>query len=284
MYFLPLWFQAIKGASAIGSGIRLFPMLLPLVIASIISGALTTRIGYYMPFLLISICLLSIGAGLLTTLQVDTAQPKWIGFQVVYGFGLGLGMQVPNLAAQTVLPKKDVPIGTSFMLFTQLLGGAIFLSVAQNVFNTKLVEKMSQLPGFRPSLLMTNGATSLINQFPEDVRPQALMQYNEALREVFRVGLILACCVILAAIFMEWKSVKKDMDKRKQNSKIGVERKEEDKTDEDVEKGLEDSDEHSHRGKMSIENGRKSGDNGITPILDGTGGVEGRREVVKEKA
>ena len=202
------------------------------------SGALTSRIGYYMPSLLMGNCLVSIGAGLLTTLQVDTARGKWIGFQIIYGFGLGLAMQAPNLAAQTVLPKKDVPVGTSFMLFTQLLGGAIFLSVAQNVLNNKLVENMSRLPGFRPSLLMTNGATSLIDQFPEDVRPQALVQYNASLREVFRVGLILACCIILAAVFVEWKSVKKNVDKKKQDIKKEAEQKEEEKTDGDVEKGL----------------------------------------------
>ncbi|KAK4230399.1 major facilitator superfamily transporter [Podospora fimiseda] len=266
VYFLPLWFQAIKGSSPIDSGIKLFPMLLPLVTASIIAGVVTTKIGYYMPALLVSVCLAAIGAGLLTTLQVHTEQAKWIGFQVLYGFGLGLGMQVPNLAAQTVLANKDVPIGTSLMLFTQLLGGSIFLSVGQNVFNTNLNAKLSPLPGYSPGLLLTNGATSLIQQFPVSVRPEALKQYNEALREVFRLGLILACLVIVGAVFIEWKSVKKNVIKKKNKS-------EEEKgagTDEDVEKGPSEepeTDSTSH-GRVGTNSGDEKGSkkDGIAPV------------------
>jgi MFS family permease len=250
-------------------------MLLPLVSASIISGAITTRIGYYMPALLTSVCLVSVGAGLLTTLQVDTPQPKWVGYQVLYGFGLGLGMQVPNLAAQTVLPQRDVPIGTSLMIFTQLLGGSVFLSVAQNVFNSKLTANLSPLPGYNPGLLLSNGATSLIKHFPENVRSQALIGYNSALREVFRVGLILACLVILGAVCMEWKSVRKNVDKKKKSESAGSGGEEEGHigekgavTDDDVEKGLEpESDVNSQGGgmKSDSEKGRGS-DDGIAPV------------------
>ncbi|KAK4164945.1 putative HC-toxin efflux carrier [Cladorrhinum sp. PSN259] len=275
VYFLPLWFQAIKGSSAINSGIKLFPMLLPLVSASIISGVITTRIGYYMPALLTSVCLVSVGAGLLTTLQVDTPQPKWVGYQVLYGFGLGLGMQVPNLAAQTVLPQRDVPIGTSLMIFTQLLGGSVFLSVAQNVFNSKLTANLSPLPGYSPGLLLSNGATSLVKHFPESVRSQALIGYNSALREVFRVALILACLVILGAVCMEWKSVRKNVDKKKNNDSAGSGGEEEGHigekgavTDDDVEKGLEpESDVNSQGGgmKSDSEKGKRRND-GIAPV------------------
>ena len=55
--------------------------------------------------------------GLLTTLQVHTGTSKWIGYQVVYGFGMGMCFQAPNLAAQTVLPTKGVPIGIVLMFF-----------------------------------------------------------------------------------------------------------------------------------------------------------------------
>jgi MFS family permease len=46
MYFLPIWFQAVKGASAIKSGIMNLPMILTLVIVSVISGITVTAMGY----------------------------------------------------------------------------------------------------------------------------------------------------------------------------------------------------------------------------------------------
>lgn len=79
-YYLPLWFQAIKGYSAVDAGIRLLPMVLPMVHASITTGILISKTGYYTPFMICGVVLLSIGAGLLTILQVDTGEAKWIGY------------------------------------------------------------------------------------------------------------------------------------------------------------------------------------------------------------
>jgi hypothetical protein len=46
VYYLPIWFQAVKGASAVKSGIMNIPMVLSLVIVSIIAGIAVTTIGY----------------------------------------------------------------------------------------------------------------------------------------------------------------------------------------------------------------------------------------------
>ncbi|KAI0024401.1 major facilitator superfamily domain-containing protein [Xylariomycetidae sp. FL0641] len=209
VYYLPIWFQAIKGVSAVNSGIRILPITLSMVVASIANGQFVARVGYYSPSMLVGIVLMSIGAGLLTTLQLDTPEAKWIGYQVLYGFGMGLTFQAPNLAAQTVLPKQDTSIGVSLMFFSQLLGGAVFISVAQNVLNNQLIQRLSGLPGFQPSMIQDTGATSLRDQIPPDMLHDFLSAYNESLRVVFQVGLILCCLIILGGVALEWRSVKK---------------------------------------------------------------------------
>ena len=45
LYYIPIWFQAIKGVSAVKSGVMNLPMVLSLVFASLISGGLVTKIG-----------------------------------------------------------------------------------------------------------------------------------------------------------------------------------------------------------------------------------------------
>lgn len=218
VYFLPVWFQAVKGVSAIDSGIRLLPMILPMVFAAILSGVLISRIGYYTPFMLCGNCIMAVGAGLLTMLEVDTPQAKWIGYQVVYGIGLGCTFQAPNLAAQTVLPTRDVPVGVSLMLFSQLLGGAIFISVGQNVLNNQLLQRLSGLPGFNPDLIKSEGATELIQKLPVAIRAQVLSAYNDSLRKVFQVALIMTCLCIFGSLAMEWRSVKKNLPKKDHGS------------------------------------------------------------------
>lgn len=49
IFYLPIWFQAIKGVSAVQSGINNLPMILGVVILSIVAGGLVTVLGYYTP-------------------------------------------------------------------------------------------------------------------------------------------------------------------------------------------------------------------------------------------
>ncbi|KAI1102406.1 putative MFS aflatoxin efflux pump [Jackrogersella minutella] len=213
VYFLPIWFQAIKGATAVDSGIRLLPITLSMVVASITNGIFVSKIGYYTPSMLFGTCLMTVGAGLLTTLQLDTVTGQWIGYQILYGFGMGLCFQAPNLAAQTVLPTRDVPIGTSLVFFSQLLSGAIFLSVGQNVLDNQLLSRLTGLPGFEPSMIEDNGATTLSSSLPPELIGTVLIAYNESLRQVFRLGLCLSCLTILGSVSMEWRSVKEKKPK-----------------------------------------------------------------------
>lgn len=185
-----------------------------MVVASMMTGILTSKIGYYTPFMIVGTCIMSIGSGLLTTLQVDTGAGKWIGYQIIYGFGMGLSFQAPNLAAQTVLPTKDVPIGASLMFFSQLLGGAIFISVGENVLNTQLVDRLSSLPNFNVGLVINNGATTLASSVPADLLSTVLEDYNEALRKCFQIGLAMSCLTILGSMAMEWRSVKGKQSKK----------------------------------------------------------------------
>ncbi|KAL4893882.1 MFS general substrate transporter [Aspergillus ambiguus] len=206
VYFLPIWFQAIKSVSAINSGIYLLPLILPMFFASIISGGLISRIGYYTPFMIAGNCIMAVGAGLLTTLQVETQQGEYIGYQVLYGFGLGNMLQISNLAAQTVLQTSDIPVGVSLLSFGQQLGGAIFVSVGQTVLTNELAGRLKGLHGFEPSMLTKVGATSLIDQLPNGIRDKAVAAYNNSLRTVFQVGLIIVCLTMLGSIGLEWRS------------------------------------------------------------------------------
>lgn len=210
-----MWFQSINGVSPVDSGLRLLPLVLAMVVATILMGFASQKVGYYTPFAIAGACLMCVGAGLLTTLEIDTAKSRWIGYQVLYGFGLGMSFQAPNLAAQTVLPTADVPVGVSLMFFSQLLGGTIFISVGENVMRNQLVQRLAEIPGLDASHASSSGATSLLKSLPGSVRPMALVAYNESLREVFKIGLIVSCLTVLGFGSLEWQSVRKNSNLRK---------------------------------------------------------------------
>jgi MFS family permease len=206
---IPVWFQAIKGVSPVKSGIMNLPMILGMVLFSILTGVLTTVFGYYTPYIYCSIVCLSIGAGLCTTFQVNSGAGQWIGYQLIFGAGIGFGMQQTLIAIQSTLPAADVPIGTAIMIFSQMLGGSLTISVAGNVLANQLVKNLSKVvPGLDPMIVVAVGATQLKEVIPKQFYDLVLVAYNKSLTQMFYTSVALAALSILGAVWIEWKSVK----------------------------------------------------------------------------
>jgi hypothetical protein len=219
IFYLPLYFQSVKGSSATKSGIQVLPLFLATVLSSIASGVLITLIGYYTPFVIVGTALFAIGSGLISTYSTHTSFGRWFGYQVLCGAGVGVGFQAPMLAVQTVLPLEDVPIGTACVMFFQTLGGALFISIGQTVFQNGLVRGTHDfIPNMDPQLLLNAGATQIRNVLERvgmlDQLPGAIEAYMVGLVDAYRVTI--ACTVVgfAAACLFEWKSVKDGEAKR----------------------------------------------------------------------
>lgn len=215
IFYIPIWFQAIKGVSAVKSGIMNLPMVLSLVIVSVVAGGVVTVVGQYVPFIYASVVCMSVGAGLLTTFKVDTAHPAWIGYQVLFGAGVGLGMQQTLMAVQTCLPPRDVAIGTAIIMFSQTLGGSLFVSVGQNVFQNQLLKNLkAAVPDFPAGIVLSTGATDLKNAVPHEFIARVLVAYNAALTQTWYVAVAMACLSTIGAVVLEWKSMKEHKPKK----------------------------------------------------------------------
>ncbi|KAK2879500.1 MFS sugar transporter, partial [Arthroderma sp. PD_2] len=134
---------------------------------------------------------------------------KWIGFQIIFGAGVGTGLQLSIIAAQTVLALEDVAVGTVIMMFCQTLGGALFVSVAQNVFTNLLVTGIRDAaPGLDASLVLRVGATQLKTMIAPEFLDGVQIASLSALANTWYVSAALAALSIVGAAGMEWRSVK----------------------------------------------------------------------------
>lgn len=212
VYYLPIWFQTVKGVAALSSGIYTLPLVLALVVSSIMNGIATQKIGYYMPSMLLSPSIMAVGEGLLSTLTRSAPQSHWIAFQFLSGFGLGMGMQTGSLAVQTVLPMADVSSGVALIFFAQQLGGAVFTTVGQTILSNLLVAKLSLIPGIDVESIVNNGATELVSLVPAADIDQVIGVYDYALTKIFLAAMGLAFAALASAGIMEWKSIKKDIN------------------------------------------------------------------------
>jgi hypothetical protein len=223
VFYLPLYFQSIKGVSATKSGIDILPLMLAAVISSMVGGALVTWLGYYTPFIIAGSIIFTIGAGLITTYSINMSFGKWFAYQILTGAGLGVGFQIPLIAVQTVLPLADIPVASALIIFFQTLGGALFISVAQTVFQNGLIRGARQFaPNLDPLILLRAGATEIRTVLEKagmlDELPGALKAYMQGLTDSYRVAVACTAAATVAALFFEWKSVKDDEVKRKKEA------------------------------------------------------------------
>lgn len=93
-FFVPIYFQAVKGVTPIISGVYLLATILPQVLGAVSSGIIVAKTGYVPPIAIFSAFLFSIGSGLYTLFQPDTSEANWVGFQIISGFGRGFGFQM----------------------------------------------------------------------------------------------------------------------------------------------------------------------------------------------
>lgn len=209
-YFLPIWFQAIKNASAVQSGVDLIAYMAANALFSVFAGILVSKMGYFVPPAIIGSAIGAIGCGLLSTLQVNSGPGMWVGYQFLTSAGLGMAVQQGVIAVQTVLPLEKVPIGIAAIVSMQSLGGAVFVSVGNSILQNKLNEASvaNELPGVDITAVLAAGATQFRALVPADSLPALLTVYNSALQKVFTAAIPLAGFAFLAAFALQWKSVK----------------------------------------------------------------------------
>jgi len=205
---IPLWFQAVKKASPERSGIMNLPLILGQVALLVISGRLVTKFGQYAAYMLASAVLATVGSGLMSTFTINTGSGEWISYQLINGMGRGIGFQMPLVAAQVFLAPRDIPVGAAVMTFFQSFGGAIFVSVGQNVFTTQLLRALREhVPHIRAEIIMEAGSTGFRNIVPEDLVLQVESAYNTAVQACFYVAVAVSAASIIGVVCTEWKSI-----------------------------------------------------------------------------
>ena len=209
-YYLPIWFQAIKNDTAIMSGVSLIAYVTGNAFFSVVAGISVSKFGYFTPPAIIGAAIGTVGCGLLSTLQVDSGPGQWVGYQVVTSAGLGMAVQQGVIAVQTVLPLKQIPIGIAAIISMQSLGGAVFVSVGNNILQNILDQASAakNLPGIDVKAVIAAGATQFRSVVPAGSLPALLIAYNYALQRVFIAAIPLSGLAFIVALGLEWRSVK----------------------------------------------------------------------------
>jgi EmrB/QacA subfamily drug resistance transporter len=145
VFFIPLYVQGVVGSSATNSGLVLTPLTLTLVVASIVSGQLVSRLGKYKWLAIIGMLVSVGGALLLLRLDVNSDNTDVLLALLVFGLGMGFGMSLYTLIVQNAIPNK-IGQATAALTFFRSIGGTIALAAMGSVLNS------AYLPAFNNAL------------------------------------------------------------------------------------------------------------------------------------
>lgn len=197
-YFLPIYFQGVKGTGPTQSGINLLPIPFVTMPFAILGGWATTKWGRYRPSFFIGMGLLAVCFGLLSRLDQQTSTAYWASVECIGAAGLGAMVTTTWPAVQAPLEEVDQAVSTAAWGFVRSFGGVWGVAIPAATFNSRVNQlalsitnssiRKELLNGGAYSLASIGGGTGLQHWTPEQ-RAQVSSIYVESLKRCFQVGI-----------------------------------------------------------------------------------------------
>ncbi|KAF7508631.1 hypothetical protein GJ744_009023 [Endocarpon pusillum] len=204
LYYLPLYYEAVKAYSPIIVGIAVFPETFTVAPASIIVGVLVSTTGRFRWAIWSGWALTVLGMGLLYLLGPKTSVPAFVFLNLVPGLGMGLLFSSMNLAIQAAALERDVGFAAAMYIFTRSLGQGVGVAVGGVVFQSQFaiqLRKYEPVAGNATELARdAAGLVQVIKTMPEDAteRSSIVTAYAEALKVVW---MTMAGIAFMALVF-----------------------------------------------------------------------------------
>jgi hypothetical protein len=202
LYYMPLYFEAVKGYDNIIAGVALFPQTFTVAPAGALAGALLTKTGRYRWSIWLGWTLGTLGLGLFCVLDVDTSIPAWIFLNLVSGIGLGFLFPAIATAIQASVASEHVAIAIAIFSFFRSVGQALGVAIGGVIFQNRMLHNVRSYPGLAPNAALYSqdavGLVELLRAMPDNADKRDLRQaYADSLRIVWAV-----CCALGGVAFL----------------------------------------------------------------------------------
>ncbi|KAI9105494.1 major facilitator superfamily domain-containing protein [Phlyctochytrium arcticum] len=202
IYFVSIYFQVVNGDTATQAGVETMPLILGVSLTSIIAGQLMSRLGVYVPFFSVGGTLLTIGTGLISTLNATSNRGMQIGYLIFAGVDMGTMIQGRIIGIQASVQRERIAVATALVNFSQTLGGVIGMAIVGTVFNNVLAKKLEKNAPGQSFQHITERVTDIQN-FPEPLRSNVIRSLAESLNTTFLVTVPFAGMIIVLALFVK---------------------------------------------------------------------------------
>ncbi len=218
-YYMPLYFQSVRGASPLRSGVLILPLILLTASGGVLSGIILHHFGRYRELIWAATALLTLGMGLYIQLGLDTTLAAIVGFQILEGFGAGLLFQPPLVAVQAAVTQADTASATATLAFVRNIANSLGLVLGGVVFQNSMDTQAAPLraAGLDEKLVAAFSSSSAaanvdtINTIADKVQRDAVrMAYSASLRNTFIMFTAFGGLALVFSAFIKHRDLSRD--------------------------------------------------------------------------
>jgi EmrB/QacA subfamily drug resistance transporter len=231
-YYLPLYFQAVLGATPILSGVYLLPTALALSAGSIGTGIFVGKVGLFLPPIYLGLFMLTLGYGLFIDFSAHSSWAKIIIYQIIAGVGVGPLFQAPIIALQAHINPRDIGTATATLGFIRQLATSTSVVIGQVVFQNSMSAKTPQLATvLGPELAQrlsgseAGANTQVINSLPGPQKEAVRVAFADSLVPMWimytafaAVGLLAGFCIKKKVLTSQHEETKTGLAAEKENA------------------------------------------------------------------
>ncbi|KIW82873.1 hypothetical protein Z517_02116 [Fonsecaea pedrosoi CBS 271.37] len=229
-YYLPLYFQSVKEASPLRSGVLLVPLIVATAGTGVINGLIIHRTGQYRPSMWVGTILMTLGTGLFILLDAHTSTGTIIGLEIIEGVGSGLLFEPPLIAIQQGVPQDSVGTATSTQAFIRSLALSLGVILGGIVFQQSMDLRRATLQqmGLPPSVVeqlsgKNAGANVMVGKTLPPAQELAVKEaFAWSIRNMFIMFTCLGALGVIASLFV----VKTKLSKEHRETVTGLKKEE----------------------------------------------------------
>lgn len=227
--YLPTYIQMVHGLSPTAAGLMMTPMMAGMMGTSIVVGNIVSRTGRYKWYPVVGTVIMAAGLWLIGSLRADDSLLHLGAVLFVFGFGLGLCMQLLVLVVQNAFPISMVGTATASNNFFRQIGGTMGSAIVGSVFVSRLAELMSQrIPaatqelgpeGARVAAGFGDGSNAANSMSPEilaglpgPLHDAIVASYNDALVPIFLVVVPIILVATVMLLFLREDPLKETIE------------------------------------------------------------------------
>ncbi|KAL6897578.1 major facilitator superfamily domain-containing protein [Trichoderma evansii] len=216
VYYMPLYFQAVKEYTPVLTGVCLFPQTFTVAPAGALAGAIITKTGRYRWSTWSGWALATLGLGLLCILRPGTNIPGWIFLNLVSGIGLGFLFPSVATAIQAATAPENVPMALALFSFFRSLGQAVGVAIGGVVFQNRMVANLLKHPNLAANATAYGadaaGLVDIIKAMPDGQDKHDIkVAFVDSLRIVWAVCCALAGVGLLLSLLVQKYDINQEL-------------------------------------------------------------------------